>query len=118
MFFNSGSANENIDTIWVCCRRWYDSNTRYADSRFGQLQLGMFTDPNQPLKYFPKLKGRAGEIKALVPAMAQLWQQWMTPGDDIHEQIKSGLVSSAAIDDILTANSMYVIKHCTRFSYV
>ena len=34
--------------------------------RFTKIQLSMFTDPSQPNKHFPKLKGKAAEVKALV----------------------------------------------------
>ena len=49
----------------------------------------------------PKLRGRAAEIKGLVPVMVRLWEQCMNPDDALHTLVFSGLAASAKMDEIL-----------------
>ena len=61
----------------------------------------MFTDPNNPFKAFPKLKGRGAEIKHLVPALLFAWKEFMTLEDPMHVAVRVGLEMSSQIDQVL-----------------
>ena len=48
---------------------------------FQNLHLTMFCDPKSPAKSFPKLKGKAKEIKELAGALAWYWSMNMNGQD-------------------------------------
>ena len=48
---------------------------------FQNLHLTMFKDPKSPAKNFPKLKGKAKEIKELARPLAWYWALHMQPED-------------------------------------
>ena len=66
--------------------------------------MSMFTNPNAPRNDFPRLKGKAAEIKNFVPALAWVWHFWMDEDELSHRQIELGLRMSARIDAILADN--------------
>ena len=71
--------------------------------RFGNLKLSMFTDPTKPRAAFPKLKGRAAEIRHLGPALLHFWEQRMDPASPQHKMVHMALKASCAIETILDA---------------
>ena len=71
----------------------------------------MFTNPEAPWASFPKLKGKAAEVKALVPALAQVFSSYKDEANILHDYIEAGLGASARIDAILTENShLHVLR--------
>ena len=64
----------------------------------------MFCDPSQPRKTFPKLKGRAAEIKHLMPALLWVWREFRTPGDAIHDQVELCLQCLVFLDETMDAH--------------
>lgn len=87
-----------------CKDYWGRHNVSPADT-YGKLKLSMFIDIKSPANSYPKLKGKAAEVKHLVPALATVWEHWMEPDDPIHQQILLGLRKSAEIDSILHRNA-------------
>ena len=61
----------------------------------------MMVDVDHPHEKQPKLKGRAHEVKSLIPALAHVWEAHMTPGLGEHVAILQGLNYSAEMDVIL-----------------
>ena len=61
----------------------------------------MFCDPKEPRKTFPRLKGKAAEIKHLVPALLWAWRKVMVAGDDVHMQVEVLLQCSAFMDECM-----------------
>ena len=48
---------------------------------YQNLSLNMFIDPKAPSKAFPKLKGKAKEVKDLAGSLYWYWSQHMNPED-------------------------------------
>jgi len=67
------------------------------------MKLSMFCVPYPAAgkEVMPKLKGRAIEVRDLVPALADVWQKKMVPGDMAHLCVLHGLQASCTIDTVL-----------------
>lgn len=50
---------------------------------------------------FPKLKGRAADIRSLDKALLAAWNTWMTPTDEQHQQISVLLQLNVSVRDLL-----------------
>ncbi len=61
----------------------------------------MFVSTEDPHDSFPKLKGRAAEVRSLMPALAAVWQHYMHPREMVHHAVLRGLQSSALMDEIV-----------------
>ena len=61
----------------------------------------MFVKAEDPHDSFPKLAGRASEIKNFVPALAAVWSERMEADNVAHQAVLFGLCNSAVMDDIL-----------------
>lgn len=72
-------------------------------THYQNLKLSMFVSTDHPHDRMPKLKGRAAEVKSLMPALRHIWQHYMTPGDLAHQAVLSGLRASCRMDEILAA---------------
>ena len=70
-------------------------------TRYTILKLTMFnTGPGG----YPCLKGRAMEVRELMPAISALWRQGMTAGDVYHIAICEALTASCRMDSILSSH--------------
>ena len=65
------------------------------------MKISMFVNPSAPHDTMPKLKGRAIEVRNLMPALAHVWEHFMVPGLLHEEAVLCGLKSSAEMDEIL-----------------
>jgi hypothetical protein len=63
----------------------------------------MFCDPASPHKTFPKLKGKAAEVKHIMPALLWAWRKVMD-GSDLHNQVELLLQCSVFMDDAMDSN--------------
>lgn len=63
--------------------------------------MSMFVDTDEPHGHFPKLKGKAAEVKSLVPALSHVWEWYMDAELVEHWAILDGLQSSALMDTVL-----------------
>ena len=80
---------------------YWDANP--ARDKYSNIKLSMFLDTDHPHEVQPKLKGRAHEVKSLIPALAHVWEDRMDPAKVEHAAILQGLKHSAEMDDILDA---------------
>jgi hypothetical protein len=85
----SNTPEVNLCTVWGAISGYYSHN-RVVDT-FRNMKLSMFTDPAAPRNTYPKLKGRAAEVKRLGPALLHVWERWGNAGDRIHQQVRAGL---------------------------
>ena len=76
--------------------------------RFQNLKLSMFTDPASPRTSFPKLKGRATEIRHLGPSLLRLWSEKMDQNSATHKQVRLALKASCAFEEVLGAHKTSV----------
>jgi hypothetical protein len=92
------AASANLKQIWkemtTYCR---DNNI----STFAHVTLSMFTSPQAPFDSYPRLKGRATEVRNLGEALLDVWSRYMTHGDVQHEQIKLLLQRSIRMEVLL-----------------
>eukprot|EP00959_Pyramimonas_sp_CCMP1952_P474014 9502732-Pyramimonas_sp.AAC.1 len=95
-----------LQTVFNQCQAWWEDPSHGVSKSgcFSRLKLSMFTNPKAPRNDFPKLKGKAAEIKHLLPALAWVWRYWMDEDDASHRHIELGLRMSARIDAILSDN--------------
>jgi hypothetical protein len=75
--------------------------THKCSGHFQNITLSMFCDPKEPRKTFPKLKGKAAEIKHLMPALLWAWRNVMTAGNTQHGEIEVLLQCSAFMDECM-----------------
>ena len=55
---------------------------------------------------FPKLKGKAYEVKVLMPALVWLWDQYRVEGDAQHDEVALLLQCSVHMDTLLDTNEL------------
>lgn len=82
---------------------WEDEPTKDC---FASIKMSMYITTDSPHDTFPKLKGRAAEVKHLVPALAHVWRTYMSPArgePDAAAQahVHQALLHSARMDEIL-----------------
>ena len=70
-------AEENLKTVWLGIAYWYKELG--VDNKFAQLKPTMFST-----KSSPKLKGKAGEVKDLVPVLHKVLLSHHNPGLENH----------------------------------
>ena len=82
-------------------RLWNDIKVMYAQqktsTRFSCLTLTMFRAGKHP---FPCLKGKAGEIKSLIPILVEVTRAYLVDSD-FEKLMYEGLLQSFAIDQCL-----------------
>ena len=72
---------------------------------FGSLSLSMFVDKDHPHMHYPKLKGKAAEVKTFMKPLCQIWQAHRDANMLVHLQIELALKASVALDVIADAHS-------------
>ena len=64
----------------------------------------MFTDPSKPRAKYPRLKGKAGEIKTLGPALLHVWLRFMDRTNAVHRRIQAMLTLTVEANAIVANN--------------
>ena len=96
-------AEERMSQMWLGMKAWLqEQGTR--DS-FSNLTLSMFWDPSSPKKGFPKLKGKAIEVREFGPCLLEMWKTTMREADYQHRQIRLLLKTSCQIDYMIHDSS-------------
>ena len=86
----------NMAVVWEMIHAYYKAHN--TKSRFSNLRISMFHPP--PGK-FPVLKGKAAEVRCVVPAIASVFESVMTATDLQHQQILTGLKMAIQMESIL-----------------
>jgi len=94
-----GTPANNLLAVWEDLLMYWEEHP--ARDKYSNLKLSMFMNMDKPHETQPKLKGRAHEVKSLIPALAHVWETRMTPGLVEHAAILQGLQHSAEMDVIL-----------------
>ena len=68
------SPESNLRRVFAMIQGFYKEHG--TSCQYSNLALSFFTDPQNPRKHYPKLKGRGGEVKHLGPALLHVWQQF------------------------------------------
>ena len=85
--------------VWEKILNYYEANP-VAD-HFSHMKIGMFANRESPHDTMPKLKGRAIEVRNLMPALLHVWRHYMDPRDVPHQAVEAALKASCRIDEIL-----------------
>ena len=91
---------ENLEHIFVQAKE-----LEKHPSMFGALTLGMFCDKDKPHSQYPKLKGKAAEIKAFLRPLKLLWQSCSDQAQVVHLQVQLALQASVRLDEIADGHS-------------
>jgi hypothetical protein len=68
----------------------------------------MFTSKEQPTKEYPRLKGKAAELRHFGRPLLAVWNKHMTDMDPKHVAVKKALERSVRAEDILDESSLHV----------
>ena len=91
-----GTPKENLRRCWLIIKKFYkDHGTKHRYRYINRLT--MFVRK----KDFPKLRGKAAQIKGLAPAMLELWNKFKNPNLEIHNVLASMLNMNVTLDKIL-----------------
>ena len=97
-----GIAAANLEEVWRLCLEFFSQHR--VTSRFANLKLSMFVNTVHPHVDYPKLKGKAAEMRSLGPALHHVWCNKMDGSILIHRQVELALRCCADIDTILDDN--------------
>ena len=92
----SGSVDDNLNTLWDAIDLYYRTNK--VACRYSCMKWNMFAGPKDG---YPRLKGKAAEVRRIGYVLAHIWQQCMNVGDEIHVLINGGLQTSLRMEEIM-----------------
>ena len=69
---------------------------------------GMLTSKDQPTKEYPRLKGKAAELRHFGRPLLAVWNKHMTPVDPTQKAVKKALERSVRAEEILDECSRHV----------
>ena len=95
-----GSPEENIALVWERVRYHFD-RLKIRD-RYNRVHFGMFCKARSPNSNFPKLKGRAVEVKTLGAPLFATWTEMMSGEVTVHRQIRALLECSVRMEALLS----------------
>ena len=93
----TGTPEENVAWCWAFVQRFYKGNRTTTRYRYLN-RLTMFVRK----KGYPKLRGKAAEIRHFGPALLALWTACADPASDLHQRIKLMLKLNVRLESILT----------------
>ena len=95
-----GSAEHNLNVIWQDIVQFY--KTHNTPVRFKYLnRLSMFEKKSSK---YPKLRGKAAEIKYLAEPLLHVWEKYYRPQLGVHRDIRLYLKLNAQVEEQLIAN--------------
>ena len=92
-----GSPMQNLTKIWVCVKQYYKEHKTPVRHRYLN-KLTMFCRK----KGFPKLRGKAAEIKYFGKPLLAVWSKWMNPALVVHRRIHLMLKCNVMMEDIMS----------------
>ena len=96
-----GSPQENLTRLWSEIKAGYAAHK--SATRFSCMSLSMFRAGKSP---FPQLKGKAAEVKNLIPVLADILSNYLVD-NDFERLMHTGLMQSLAIDQCLAETKGY-----------
>ena len=89
-------SDKNLAVVWAAVVKEY--KRRRTPQRFSKITKNMV----QGQKKLPDMKGKAAQIKHIVPVLASVFAKFMDRSNPQHRDILCGLESSARIDSLLS----------------
>ena len=99
----TGTPHANMGQIWTEIAAAYRALA--CPTQYGNLGLTSFHDPAKPRAAYPKLKGRAAEVKWLAPALQAVWARHMRHGVEQDHWVAGCLASLCQMQSILDSDS-------------
>ena len=65
----------------------------------------MFINPDRPDQEFPRLKGKASELRHFGKPLLEVWNKYKTDGDNTHDSVSLCLAASVRAEEILDEHS-------------
>ena len=90
--------------VWSMLDAYF--NEHKPKSRFRIIKPSMYK--SGPGGY-PKLKGKASEVKNLTPALLSVWQAGCNDHDPMHVAVTSALETSLKLDQMLEENTRFTL---------
>jgi hypothetical protein len=90
------TPDKNMKQAWSTIKQYYDHFNVPKTDRYGTLKLTMFKVGSAA-----KLRGKAGEIRAIGPCILRLWQNYANPADNVHAKIEACLATGVRMEAIL-----------------
>ena len=91
------SPEENLKNAWTFLKSYFKNNKTPTPFRYIN-KLSMFVRMNR----FPKLRGKASEVRHLGPALRALWHAYMKPAIALHRKILTMLKCNVGLEQMLT----------------
>lgn len=93
----TGTPEENLDWCWAFTKRYYKEHGTTTRYRYLN-RLSMFVRK----KGYPKLRGKAAEIRHFGPVLLALWAACADPASELHQRIQLMLKLNVRLESILT----------------
>ena len=97
------TPSQNLEHVMGLVRAWKGATVGCAKT-YNNVKLSMFTNPDKPRDDYPKLKGRAWEIRNFMKPLLHVWKECMDPTVIWHKHITAGLKRAIEIEDVLDRN--------------
>jgi hypothetical protein len=97
-----GDPATNLDVIWADILQYCKDHS--IGDRYRHMKLSLFTKPRTPYVAFPKMRGKAIEIRNLGEALCHVWASNMDVTNLLHQQIAFMLRCSVKLETILRDN--------------
>ena len=105
------SPDRNMQTIWGMIEQRYKKFG--ITNRYGEIRRSMY-EASDAL-HFPRLKGRASEIRHLARPLLDIWEELMDKDNQQHRQVRLLLKAAWQIERILDeAKDEYVLPEAAR----
>jgi len=92
-----GTPDEKLARVWE--RILFHYARLQTSCKYGQLKMTMFT-----ARTGPKLKGKAAEVKGLIPVLHKVWLEFYTNTVLVHRHVELVLRTSVAMDAMIDAH--------------
>ena len=97
-----GDPATNLDVIWADILQYCKDHS--IGDRYRHMKLSLFTKARTPYVAFPKMRGKAIEIRNLGEALCHVWASNMDVTNLLHQQIAFMLRCSVKLETILRDN--------------
>ena len=85
------------------CMAYY--RARKIGDHFMHMKLSLFCKPRTPHAYFPKMRGKAIQVRNLGPPLLAVWSARMDAASVLHQQVAFVLRASVKLEDMVNEHS-------------
>ena len=93
----AGDENANLQTCWAFLKNYFKTNRTPTPFRY-LTKLSMFIRTGK----FPKLRGKASEIRHFGKPLLALWDQFSNPRISLHKQIRLMLKHNVHLENMIS----------------